>query len=170
MPSATTIDSHAWYKLRNVAAPGRSLDVINDGHQLIDARLRMAQDGYYSGQFWHFRPSTTHPGLYNLCTMWLKPNKSLDVYGNDKTTPHLITTERLPGQQWMVQPMGDGTWRLSNLYSEGLVLAVDEVGRGLHLVPQDSLGGSRRCEWILQWDRPIRETGFELPATAAPRL
>ena len=55
--------------------------------------------------------------------MFLGPDRVLDVYGNDKTRPHLATKGSCSGQIWTVSSWGDGTWKLTNSYS----------GSGLHL-------------------------------------
>lgn len=49
--------------------------------------------------------------------MFLGPNRVLDVYGNDKTKPHLATEGNYSGQLWTLDGWGDSTWRLSNAYS-----------------------------------------------------
>jgi len=160
LDSATdSFDSNSWYKIKNAAKPGRALDVINDGNQERDGRLQMAADGDFSGQYWQLRPSRTSPGSYNLCTMWLGRNKALDVYGDDKTTPHLTTAGNYSGQQWQIRRHGRGTWSLTNLYSAPLVLAADGSGDGLHL--RDALR-SPLSHWILERVRPITEGGFGL--------
>jgi len=168
--SQVPIDHHAWYKLHNAGIPGSSLDVVNDGNQQIDARLKIVQDGNYSGQYWQIRPSATRPGLFNLCTMWLTPAKSLDVYGDDMTTPHLITSGNFSGQQWSLRQRKDGTWRLRNEYSGDLVLAADQSGRGLRLVAPESLADSGKGDWVLERYGPITTAGFEIDETEQARL
>lgn len=160
--SPVALDSRAWYKIRNASRPGMALDVVNDGNQEIDAKLQMAADGNFSGQFWQIRPSTTNPGRFNLCTMWLTPRKSLDVYGNDKTTPHLTASGNFTGQQWRLEERAGGTWRLTNIFSGDLTLAVDASGNGLHLVAPQTAEGDGRASWVLDRVRTISENGFEL--------
>lgn len=90
------------------AKPGMALDVLNDGNQQRDGKLQMAAEGNFSGQHWQLRPSKTNPETYSLCTLWLGANKWLDVYGDDKTRPHLATAGNYSGQQWHVASQGNG--------------------------------------------------------------
>jgi len=119
----------------------------------------MAVEGNFSGQHWQIRPSTTNPGAYNLCTMWLGKDMCLDVYGDDKTRPHLATAGAYSGQQWHIESQGNGTWKFTNLYSGAVALAADASGSGLYL--GDSLA-SPAAQWTLQLGRPITEIGFGL--------
>ena len=48
----------------------------------------------------------------------------LDVYGDDKTRPHLAPAGNYSGQQWQVASAGDGIWKLTNSYS-GPEMALD---------------------------------------------
>ena len=41
----------------------------------------------------------------------------LDVFGDDKATPHLAAPAGVSGQLWTIAGWGDGTWRLTNEYS-----------------------------------------------------
>ena len=158
-----SFDSRYWYKIHPASRPFMTLDVINDGNQLTDAHIHLAQDGNFSGQYWQFRPSRTQPGAYNLVTMWLGKDRALDVYGDDKTTPHLTAAGNFSGQQWMIHSNGDGhghgTWRLTNSYSGELVLASDESGDGVHL---RDVRGSDASKWILSLEKQITEDGFGL--------
>ncbi|GKZ60328.1 hypothetical protein AnigIFM49718_006667 [Aspergillus niger] len=151
------LDSNSWYKIKTAAKPGSALDVVNDGNQQRDGRLQMAAEGNFSGQYWQLRPSKTSAGAYNLCTMWLGTGMSLDVYGDDKTRPHLAASGNYTGQQWHVEKQANGTWRLSNSYSGPLVLAADINGNELHLRDPQSLPTP---EWNLQPIRSITESGF----------
>ena len=87
----------------------------------------MAPSGNYSGQHWRLvhHPSPTS-STYALYTQFLGANKRLDVYGDDKTKPHLADAGNYSGQIWTLTPWGDGTWKLTNEYS----------GSGLHIVTQ----------------------------------
>ena len=97
-PNLGSLDSNWWYKIKNPAKPGMALDVVNDGNQERDGKLQMAAEGNFSGQYWQLRPSKISPGAYNLCTMWLGTKMFLDVYGDDKTRPHLATAGNYSGQ------------------------------------------------------------------------
>ncbi|KAJ9604051.1 hypothetical protein H2200_011574 [Cladophialophora chaetospira] len=153
----SSFDSRYWYKIKNAARPSMSLDVINDGTQQHDGKIQLAADGDFSGQYWQLSPSRTDPGTWNLCTMWLGRDRVLDVYGDDKTTPHLTAAGNYSGQQWRIDRYADGTFRLTNLYSEGLVLAANGSENGVRL--RDARGEPAE-RWILQLERPIRENGF----------
>lgn len=153
------LDSHAWYKIKNPAKPGMALDVVNDGNQERDARIQMAADGDFSGQYWQFRPSKFSPGTYNLCTMWLGASRVLDVYGDDKTRPHLTAAGNYSGQQWHVESRSDGGFKMTNNYSGSLVLSADAGGSELHLRDPAS---SPSSQWALLRVRAITESGFEI--------
>lgn len=154
-----SFDSNSWYQIKNTAKPGFAIDVINDGNQLRDGKLQMAAEGNFSGQLWQLRPSKTSPGAYNLCNMWLGTGKLLDVYGDDKTKPHLTDAGTYSGQQWQIQRVENSTWKLTNSYSGALVLAADIVGSELRL---DDLSNSPAYQWTLQLVGPITESGFGL--------
>jgi hypothetical protein len=154
-PTGSAFDSNSWYKITNTARPGLALDVVNDGNQQRDGKITMAVEGNFSGQHWQLRPSKSNPGTYNLCTMWLGINMCLDVYGDDKTRPHLATAGNFSGQQWHIDSYGSGTWKLTNSYSGPLVLAADASGSEIRLRDPQILPGS---QWVLQLVRPITET------------
>ncbi|KAJ5464465.1 uncharacterized protein N7458_000151 [Penicillium daleae] len=153
------LDSKSWYKIKSPEKPGSALDVVNNGNQQRDGTLQMAAEGNVSGQYWQLRPSKTTSGQYNLCTMWLGTGMSLDVYGNDKTRPHLAASGNYSGQQWHVDKQTNGTWKLSNSYSGTLALAADASGSELHLRDPQSLPTPG---WNLQLIRPITEAGFDI--------
>ncbi len=159
MSAAGSFDSRYWYKIHPAAHPNKTLDVINDGNQNRDGKIHLAADGDFSGQYWQFRPSRTQPGAYNLVTMWLGKDRALDVYGDDRTTPHLTAAGNFSGQQWMIHGHGEGSWRLTNSYSGDLVLAVDDNGDGVHL---RDVRGKPASKWILSLDREITQGGFGL--------
>lgn len=116
-------DPKMWYRLMNVAFPGMSIDVINDGKDdKTDAQLEVVPEAYLSGQHWQFRPSKTTaqdgPPHWNLCTMFLGKGMCLDVYGDDERKPHLMVAGASSGQQWrLVDRKKDGAWSLWNTYS-----------------------------------------------------
>jgi hypothetical protein len=158
-PTVPSFDSKSWYKIKTAAKPGMALDIVNDGNQQRDGKLQMAAEGNFSGQHWQLRPSKTSPGAYNLCTLWLGTNMFLDVYGDDKTRPHLAEAGDYSGQQWHIESQGNGTWKLTNSYSGTLVLAADASGSELHLRDPQT---SPTSQWTLQLVRPITESGFSL--------
>jgi hypothetical protein len=118
------LSTSQWYRLTNLYAIGLALDVVNDNGTLSSGRLQMAPIGDFSGQYWALQPfpDASSP-TYALHTLFLGPAKRLDVYGNDKTKPHLANAGYYSGQIWTIAQWGDGTWRLTNQYS----------GPGLHL-------------------------------------
>jgi hypothetical protein len=135
-----------------------ALDVVNDGNQHRDGKMKMATNGNYSGQYWQLRPSTSSTGAYNLCTMWLGADKCLDVYGDDKTTPHLAIAGNYTGQQWHIQLDNDGSCMLTNDYcGTGLVLAADLHGSRVYMADAVS---SHAGNWVLEPLKTITENGF----------
>ena len=78
----------------------------------------MAPSGNFSGQYWQLVPFPSgSTNTYALYTLFLGPNKRLDVYGDDVTKPHLADAGNFAGQIWNIIPWGDGTWQLWNQYS-----------------------------------------------------
>jgi hypothetical protein len=51
---------------------------------------------------------------YNICTEWDSIAYCLDVFGNNKTTPHLSTPGNYAGEQWIVNATQEGAFKLSN--------------------------------------------------------
>lgn len=110
--------SNVWYQLTNAyTGLAMALDVVNDGGPQSSGTLNMARTGNYSGQMWRFVPYAGRPGTYYVYSQFLGPSKRLDVYGDDKTKPHLADAGNYSGQIWSVTPWGDRTYRLTNAYS-----------------------------------------------------
>ncbi|KAK6395087.1 hypothetical protein LTR65_001276 [Meristemomyces frigidus] len=87
---------------------------------------------------------------------------ALDVYGDDKTRPHLAPTrEDFDGQHWDFVKGSDGYWKLTNWYSRSLSLATDAKGSEIHLEDPKTVSPSA-AHWILERIRPITESGFAL--------
>ena len=108
-----SFDTAFYYRLTNsFLGADPSLDVIPDG----SCRLRMAQTGNYSGQFWKLVDQGG--GTYALRTAYLGDCFSLDVI-NDGTnnTPWLAATGNYSGQFWTLAPWGDGTYKLTNAFT-----------------------------------------------------
>jgi hypothetical protein len=87
-------DPNMWYKLtNNCCGTSDPLDIVNDAGHHSSGALKMAAWGPdprgHSGQHWQFRPHPDNDGTYKLCTMFLGTVKCFDVYGDDKTMPHL---------------------------------------------------------------------------------
>jgi hypothetical protein len=98
------LETNTWYRLVNLGWLRKSLDVINDGKQETEGNIQVANTGDFSGQHWQLHPSKTHPGYFNLVTMWLGKDSTLDVKGNDKTHPHLAKAGDGSGQRWQLVP------------------------------------------------------------------
>ena len=105
-------DPRMWYRITNSVAE-YSLDIVNDDTR--SGGLKMAATGNYSGQFW--QAVSNGEGTYKLRSLFLGPNRCLDVYGNDKTKPHMAVSGDYSGQKWIIGAWGDGTWHLENTYS-----------------------------------------------------
>ncbi|KAK0616209.1 ricin B lectin domain-containing protein [Immersiella caudata] len=152
------LETNTWYRLVNLGWPRKSLDVVNDGKQETEGNIQVANTGDFSGQHWQLRPSKTHPGYFNLVTMWLGKDRALDVKGNDKTHPHLAKAGNVSGQRWQLIGMGGDVWKLTNLYSgPELFLSTDEGGERVKMVPG---GGDSYQRWTLVKIREITEPGF----------
>ena len=83
-----------------------------------------------------FRVAPAHgdPSFWALCAVVSTgggggQSLCLDVFGNDKATPHLAAPGSVSGQLWTVAGWGDGSWKLTNTYS-GPDLKLDSKGEG----------------------------------------
>jgi hypothetical protein len=106
-----------WYRLTNAyTGADVSLDVVNDNGTASSGTLQMSPSSNASGQCWQLTPyPSASSGTYSLSTLFLGPNKCLDVYINNVT--HLANAVYDSGQIWTISPWGDGTWQLSNQYT-----------------------------------------------------
>lgn len=151
-------DSKTWYRIKNTYQPASySLDVINDNGTNSTGLLQMARDGNFSGQHWQIIPNSD--GSYFLRTMFLGPNRRLDVYGNDKYTPVLQNAGWYSGQYWFIKPWADGTWHLENTYS-GPYLYLDTVEGGPKVKMNQSNEGRPTERWTIKPIRAITESQF----------
>ncbi|KAF2201430.1 M6 metalloprotease [Delitschia confertaspora ATCC 74209] len=155
-PPLEPFDSKTWYQLKNTFA-GHSLDVINDGAGNKEGLITMAREGNFSGQCWQIIPNGH--GTYALRTLYLGPNRQLDVYGDDKTKPHLAEAGPYSGQIWKIGAWGDGTWHLENLYS-GPYLYLDTMEGGPRVAMNQSNIGRPTQRWTITPVRKITEPGF----------
>jgi len=139
---------NTWYRLTNLwTGDALSLEVVNNNGTHSSGTLQMGASGGYSGQCWRFQPNPAgSTSTYALYTRFLGEGKRLDVYGNDKTTPHLAPAGSYTGQIWTMTSWGDGTYMLTNSYS----------GSGLHLdvsrgAQQPFLEGGNRFgqHWVI---------------------
>ncbi|KAK0708685.1 ricin B lectin domain-containing protein [Lasiosphaeris hirsuta] len=157
--SIPALETNTWYRLQNLGWPRKSLDVINDGKQESEGNIQIANSGDFSGQHWQLRPSKSHPGYFNLVTLWLGTGRALDVYGDDKTRPHLAKAGNYSGQRWQLIGQGGDVWKLTNLYSgPELFLSTNESGEKVEMA---AAGGDSNQRWTLIKIREIKEPGFE---------
>jgi hypothetical protein len=148
------LDSRIWYRLTNEGAPGLSLDIVNDGSGTPSGKLQMATTANVSGQYWSIRRHNASDAYY-LSALYQGPNFHLDVYGDDKTKPHLAASGNHSGQKWKMRKWVDGTYNLSNEYS----------GEDLRLNGQSSttslaMGEGLTQHWQLTAIKSITEPAF----------
>jgi len=61
--------------------------------------------------------------------MFLGANRQLDLGGPSRKVPILLNASREYTQQWRIEPWGDGTWHIENVY-KGKFLYLDTVEGG----------------------------------------
>ena len=82
----------------------------------------------------------------------------LDVYGDDKTRPHLAPAGNYSGQQWQLIKRNDVSWSLTNSYSgPDLFLDVNPSGQ-LYLSGREEESKTQR--FLFLFLRKITEQGF----------
>lgn len=169
-----TFDPTQWYRLLNASNPHKPcLDVINEGGEFNSTgSLKMAEEGYYSGQYWQFKPSSTAAtclsppgnaiGPFILRTWWLGPLRTLAV-----STPPSETGLDVPmlprpedggarGSEWGVGCWGDGTVFVGcEVSGRFKVLDVGQDGRQVVLQERDE--GRLTQRWRVESIRSIRE-------------
>lgn len=122
----------------------------------------------HTGQHWQFRPHEDNDGTYKLCTWFLGTSKTLDVYGDDKTTPHLADEGNYSGQKWKIVPWmrcgeWDGTYKLWNTYSgEDMFLDTYSGTRQ----PFMGVGNHTGKHWTITPIRPITTEEFMINGVA----
>lgn len=127
-PGAPTFNNKTWYRLKNTYNPSSySLDVINDNGLNSTGNIHLARDGNFSGQHWQVK--NVGDETYILRTMFLGADRQLDITGPGRKIPTLKTGTREYTQQWRIQPWGDGTWRIENVY-KGRFMCLDTVDEG----------------------------------------
>lgn len=117
----------------------------------------MAKDGNLSGQHWQIK--SNNDGTYHLRTLFLGPNRQLDVYANDKTRPVLATAGNFSGQYWIIKPWGDGTWHLENAFG-GPFLYLDTMEGAEKVAMNQANTGRPTQRWTITPIRSITEQGF----------
>jgi immune inhibitor A len=147
-----------WYRLKNAYKPEtHCLDVINDAGANSTGLIKMAHDGYYSGQYWQLK-SNNGDDTYCLRTWWLGPDRQLDVYSHDTFTPVLQQRGDESGQCWTIGSWGDGTWYFSNALSgQENVLDTGDDGK-VGMGTKDEVRPTQR--WRLEAIRCISEEGY----------
>lgn len=153
-------DGWKWYRLRN-SLSGYALDVINDGKENKDGFIQLAKEGDFSGQYWQINPRPD--GTYQIRNLFLGPNRALDVFGDDKTKPHLAEAGYYSGQFWTITPWGDdpNTFHLENNYS-GPYLSLDSLEGGTKVALNSGPNAGRPVQrWTFEEIRPITEKEFQ---------
>ncbi|KAF2471430.1 M6 metalloprotease [Lindgomyces ingoldianus] len=161
-PTGGDFDGKTWYRLKNTyVGQGQptpyALDVINDGAGNAEGLIEMTRENNVSGQFWQVLPHGD--GTYAIRSLFLGPNRQLDVYGNDKTKPHVGQAGPFTGQVWIIKPWGDGTWHLENAYS-GQYMYLDTMEGGGRVAMNQSNSGRPTQRWTFTPIRGITEPGF----------
>ncbi|KAF2801924.1 M6 metalloprotease [Mytilinidion resinicola] len=157
-PPTGDFDPKKWYRLKNTFQPQTdSLDVINDNGPNSTGLLQMARDGNFTGQYWQIK--SNGDGTYALRTLFLGPDRQLDVYSNDKLTPVLDKAGFFSGQFWTIKPWGDGTWHLENAY-DGQFLYLDTMEGGPKVAMNQANTGRPTQRWTITPIRDITESGF----------
>lgn len=160
-----SFDPNVWYKLTNIyCGPSIPLDIVNDAGHNSSGALKMAAWGPrgHSGQHWQFRPHEDNDGTFKLCTWFLGTSKCLDVYGDDKTRPHLAEEGNYSGQKWRIVPWfrdgtWDGTYKLWNTYSgEDMFLDTYSGSRRLYMGEGDQTGK----HWTIEPIGPITSEDY----------
>ncbi len=163
-PASAGFDPTMWYRLKNSYMPTtHCLDVINDNHFDSKGLLNMARDGNYSGQHWQIK--SNGDGTYFLCTLFLGPDRRLDVHARDKSTPILSSSANVTGQYWRIEPYEDGTWHLENAYcGQHQYFDLMDGGVKARMNPADASKLTQR--WTITPIREIHEEKYldeELP-------
>lgn len=112
------IDTKAYYRLTNIYLGAfQSLDVVDDASRF--GKLKMANSGNFSGQFWHFAllNDDVNDPKYALRTLFLGEGFSLDVDVEiNNCSLHMAATGGFSGQFWTITSWRDATesFRLTN--------------------------------------------------------
>jgi immune inhibitor A len=156
--SPVNLSPRTWYRLKNAHQPDtHCIDVINENGVNSKGHIEIRGDGNYSGQHWQIKPNGD--GTYFLRTLFLGPNRQLDVYTHDKSTPVLQTFQHITGQYWQIKPWGDGTWHLENAYNgQFQYLDVLDGGIALKMAPADPTRQTQR--WTFAPIREITEPNY----------
>jgi immune inhibitor A len=152
------LNTRTWYRLKNAHMPDtQCVDVINENGINSVGHMEMRGDGNYSGQHWHIR--SNGDGTYFLRTLFLGPNRQLDVHLHDKSTPVLQTFAHTTGQYWQIKPWGDGMWHLENAYNGPFqYLDVVDGGTALKMAAANSTRATQR--WSFEPLREVIEPGY----------
>ncbi|KAH7089752.1 M6 family metalloprotease domain-containing protein [Paraphoma chrysanthemicola] len=147
-----------WYRLKNAHQPTtHCLDVINDNGTDSKGNIEMRNDGNYSGQYWQIK--SNDDGTYFLRTMFLGPNRQLDVYIHEKAKPVLQAFAHVTAQYWQIKPWGDGTWHIENSYN-GQYQYLDVEDGGINVKLQKADSGRPTQRWTFVPIRDITEPGY----------
>ncbi|KAF2033534.1 M6 metalloprotease [Setomelanomma holmii] len=147
-----------WYRLKNASQPAtHCLDVINDNGTNSKGHIEIRSGGNYSGQYWQIK--SNDDGTFFFRTMFLGPNRQLDVYSHDSNTPVLQPSAPATGQHWLIKPWGDGTWHLENAYN-GPHQYLDVVDGGVAVKMRRADSSRPAQRWTIAPFRDITERGF----------
>ncbi|KAL7949234.1 M6 metalloprotease [Trichoderma barbatum] len=124
---------------------GHALDVINDGASSKDNMIQMRRESNISGQHWQIVANVT--GTFTLRTLFLGANQQLNAAGS------------FTGQIWRIEPWGDGTWHLENLFSSK-DLYLDTMEGGPKVAMNWANVGRPTQRWTIASIRDITESGF----------
>jgi immune inhibitor A len=160
LSTSGAFDPMVWYRIKNAHQPDtHCIDVINENGTNSKGNVEMRRDGNYSGQHWQLKPNGD--GTYRLRTLFLGPNRQLDVYVHNKSTPVLQKSAHVTAQYWQIKPWGDGTWHLENGYNgQFQYLDVEDGGIALKMKAADSMRQSQR--WTFTPVRDVTEGDFFL--------
>ena len=69
-----------------------------------------------TSRYWQFTP-VWGQNKYHICTEYCDAFLCIDIHGKDKTKPWLTTSGYFTGLSWNVEPLEDGTHRMTNDFS-----------------------------------------------------
>jgi immune inhibitor A len=155
---AQSFDPKTWYRFKNTYQPAtHCLDVVNDAGTASTGLIQMAEDGNYSGQHWQLLANAD--GTYFLRTLFLGPDRRLDIRPGDKSTAVLAAAAPATGQYWRVEPWGDGTWHVENV-ALGRYVYLDTLEGGSRVGLNAANAGRPTQRWSISRIREIYEEGF----------
>jgi immune inhibitor A len=158
LSTLANFDPKAWYRIKNADQPDtHCMDIVNENGFDSKGNVESRRDGNYSGQHWQLK--TNGDGTYRLRTLFLGPQRYLDVYTHDKSTPVLQNFANVTSQYWRVKPWGDGTWHIENAFNGPYqYLDIEDGGIAVKMKKADS--ERQRQRWTFTRIRDITEPGY----------